>query len=264
MAKTIEKLPHTPGEPVRENETPATCTVEGSYEEVIYCTVCGTELSRETVAVEALGHDYTTVVMEPTCTKQGYTTHICSRCGDSYVDAYVDALGHNFGEWAVTTAPTCKTAGEETRSCSRCDATETREIAPIPHTPGEPVRENENPATCTAEGSYEEVTYCTVCHEELSRVAKTIEKLPHTPGEAVRENETPATCTAEGSYEEVIYCTVCHEELSRETKTIEKLPHTPGAAVKENEVAATMRLPPPARTRAATNRLSTVPSVTRN
>ena len=151
----------------------------------------------------------------------------------------IPALGHNFGEWAVTTAPTCEHAGVETRSCSRCDATETREIAPLPHTPGEPVRENENPATCTVEGSYEEVTYCTVCHEELSRVAKTIEKLPHTPGEAVRENEVPATCTAEGSYEEVIYCTVCHEELSRETKTIEKLPHTPGEAVRENETPAT-------------------------
>ena len=37
---------HTPGEAVRENEVPATTSEEGSYEDVIYCTVCGEEISR--------------------------------------------------------------------------------------------------------------------------------------------------------------------------------------------------------------------------
>ena len=40
-------------------------------------------------------HVYESVVTAPTCTEQGYTTHTCS-CGDSYVDSYVDAIGHNF------------------------------------------------------------------------------------------------------------------------------------------------------------------------
>ena len=93
------------------------------------------------------------------------------------------------------------------------------------HTPGEAVRENEVPATCKAEGSYDEVIYCTECGEELSRETKTIDKLDHTPGEAVRENEVPASCDKEGSYDEVVYCTVCGEELSRETKTIDKTEH---------------------------------------
>ena len=107
------------------------------------------------------------------------------------------------------------------------------------HFPGEAVRENEVPATCAAEGSYDEVVYCTVCGEELSREAKTIEKIAHTSGEAVRENEVPATCATAGSYDEVVYCTVCGEEISRTAKTIEKLAHTPGEAVRENEVPAT-------------------------
>ena len=94
------------------------------------------------------------------------------------------------------------------------------------HTPGEAVRENEVPATCKAEGSYDEVIYCTECGEELSRETKTIDKLDHTPGEAVRENEVPASCDKEGSYDEVVYCTECGEELSRETKTIDKTAHT--------------------------------------
>ena len=112
---------------------------------------------------------------------------------------------------------------------------------PHTHTPGEPVQENVVPASCSQEGSYDEVVYCTECGEEISRETKTIDKLAHTPGEAVRENEVPATCKAEGSYDEVVYCTECNEELSRETKTIDKLAHTPGEAVRENEVPATCK-----------------------
>ena len=108
------------------------------------------------------------------------------------------------------------------------------------HIPGAAVKENEVEATCTAEGSYDEVVYCTICKEEISRETKTTEKVSsHTPGAAVKENEVEATCAAEGSYDEVVYCTICKEEISRETKTTEKAPHTPGEAAEENRVEAT-------------------------
>ena len=94
------------------------------------------------------------------------------------------------------------------------------------HTPGEAVQEKVVPATCKAEGSYDEVVYCTECGEEISREAKTIDKLAHTPGEAVQENVVPATCTAAGSYDEVVYCSECGEELSRTAKTIDIKAHT--------------------------------------
>ena len=45
------------------------------------------------------------------------------------------------------------------------------------HTPGAPVRENGEPATTRADGSYDEVVYCTVCKAELSRVTKVIPQL---------------------------------------------------------------------------------------
>lgn len=41
-------------------------------------------------------HVYTSIVTAPTCTQQGYTTHTCSNCSDSYVDTYIDATGHNY------------------------------------------------------------------------------------------------------------------------------------------------------------------------
>ena len=38
-------------------------------------------------------HKYESVVTEPTKTEEGYTTHTCTVCGDSYVDTYTDAIG---------------------------------------------------------------------------------------------------------------------------------------------------------------------------
>ncbi|MBQ8354684.1 MAG: S8 family serine peptidase [Oscillospiraceae bacterium] len=41
-----------------ENKVDPTCTADGSYEKVTSCADCGEELSRESVTVPALGHDY--------------------------------------------------------------------------------------------------------------------------------------------------------------------------------------------------------------
>ncbi|MBQ6196849.1 MAG: hypothetical protein IJK47_05435 [Lachnospiraceae bacterium] len=114
---------HTEGEAVEENRTEATCTEDGSYDSVIYCDVCGEELSRETVNTEALGHSYTASVTAPRCTAQGYTTHICSRCGDTYTDSYTAALGHSYT--ARVTAATCTARGYTTHTCSRCGSSYT-------------------------------------------------------------------------------------------------------------------------------------------
>ena len=553
VADEVPALGHTAAEAVKENEVKATCSKDGYYESVVYCTVCGFEMSRETVTVPAtgdhvytevvteptctkggyttytcgcgysyvdaetdplghdykavvteptcteggyttytcsrcddsyvadevaaLGHDYKAVVTEPTCTDKGYTTYTCSRCDASYVADEVAALGHSYDEGVVTTeptctdegvktftcgacgdtytesvaalghdykavvtAPTCTDKGYTTYTCSRCDASYVAdEVAALghtwdegvytdptteadgyttytckvcgvtkvvinegsqlpsgpkftsvklegltgtarsndandgsnieeafdgitndagnywasekndngiagneylianlggqylinkveyvsrttadavgnlkdytiwvstdgetwtevatgtevdnpgtttitfdkpveaayvkltatqsahwepenvnkvmacaefivykavceEHTPAESVIENKVAATCSAAGSYDEVVYCSVCGEEISRKTITTDKLAHTAGEAVKENEKAATCTAEGSYDSVVYCSVCGEELSRETITTDKLAHTAGETVKENEVAAT-------------------------
>ncbi|MCD7837576.1 MAG: fibronectin type III domain-containing protein, partial [Clostridiales bacterium] len=256
---------HYEGEAVTENEVEATCTEDGSYDTVVYCTVCGEELSRETVTVPATGHSYDEgVVTEPTCTEGGYTTYICTVCGETYTADETEATGH---------------------------------------TEGEAVTENEVEATCTEDGSYDTVVYCTVCGEELSRettvvpatghsygdptftwaedystatvtftcdtcgdtqtvdaevtvnVLETstctrdgaasytaivtfqdktysdskdavVPATGHTEGEAVTEKEVAATCTEDGSYDSVVYCTVCGEELSRETTVVPATGHT--------------------------------------
>ena len=45
---------HTPGEAVEENRVPARVGVAGSYDTVVYCDVCGNELSRENHTIPAL------------------------------------------------------------------------------------------------------------------------------------------------------------------------------------------------------------------
>ena len=74
---------------------------------------------KETITVEAgHAHTYEAVVTPPTCTEQGYTTYTCSICGESYVDDYVDALGHD--HVGTVTEPTCEEGGYTTYVCSRC------------------------------------------------------------------------------------------------------------------------------------------------
>ena len=72
-------------------------------------------------------HSYKAVVTAPTCTSKGYTTHTCA-CGDSYVDTYVDALGHSWDSGKVTKQPTATETGVRTYTCTRCSATKTETI----------------------------------------------------------------------------------------------------------------------------------------
>ena len=94
------------------------------------------------------------------------------------------------------------------------------------HTHTEATREeNRVESTCAVKGSYDEVVYCSVCDEELSRDTKDLPLADHTPAEAVEENRKESTCTVAGSYDEVVKCSVCTAELSRETKTVAALNH---------------------------------------
>ena len=218
---------HTPAEAVIENEVPATCTTDGSYDTVVYCSECGEELSRETITVPATGHawgepTYIWAADNSTCT----ATRICANDASHTEAETVNAV-------VTTTAATCEEAGLKTYTATFTNAafqtqTKTEEIPATGHTPGETVIENNVDPTCEEAGSYDEVVYCTVCGKELSRNTVTVPATGHTPGETVIENNVDPTCEEAGSYDEVVYCTVCGKELSRETVTIPATGHTWG------------------------------------
>ena len=69
------------------------------------------------VTLDKTSHSYQVTMTAPTCTERGYTTHTCTFCGDSYIDSYINALGHKWGSpsyvWAddnesVTAMRECK------------------------------------------------------------------------------------------------------------------------------------------------------------
>ncbi len=74
---------HAETKVVVENEKAATCTAEGSYDEVVVCELCGEEVSRESIVVDKLNHTLVKVdAVEPTLTETGLTEgEKCSACG---------------------------------------------------------------------------------------------------------------------------------------------------------------------------------------
>ena len=203
---TKELLPlaeHTPSAAVVENRVESTCTTQGTYDSVVYCSECNAEISRTTVKLDLDEDAHSWVagaVTAPTCTEDGYTTYTCE-CGDTYKDFDENsALGHAFTTYTGTEA-TCLEDGVKTSKCDRCDAVDTKVTPALGHT----------------DSNSDKI--CDTCQEALCNGN-------HTPAEAVKENVVDATCSNEGSYYSVVYCSVCHVQISKEQKTIDKLPHT--------------------------------------
>ena len=118
-------------------------TYDGStrYDAMSYKPVEGDELTVYTVLgfyTEAQGknawmdevviheeHDYDSVVIAPTCTKDGYTTHTCWMCGDETTDSVVAALGHNYVDG------TCSVCGAGSSEVEKVEVTVSKTAAEL-------------------------------------------------------------------------------------------------------------------------------------
>ena len=235
-AMVIPAKGHKEGEAKQENVIPATCVKAGSCEEVVYCTECGEELSRENkeLPIDKDAHDWGEwkTTKEATCLEAGEKERVCLNDETHTEQGTVEKLSHKMTYVAGKAATCTETGTREYYSCESCgllysDANGTTEIKPeelviaaTGHTAAAAVKENEKAATCEGDGSYDEVVYCSTCHVELSREHKTVAATGHKAGAAKRENEKAATCAKEGSYDEVQYCTVCHKQLKKTAKKI--------------------------------------------
>ena len=114
-----DALGHKPGEITIENSVSATCETAGSYDEVIYCTVCKTELSRETKTIKVLGHEYgfDSIVWDGFTAKAKY---VCNH--DHAHIEYHEAEVTN----EVTTKATCIETGVRTYTAAYDGHTDTK------------------------------------------------------------------------------------------------------------------------------------------
>ena len=160
-------------------------------------------------------HSYEAKVTSPTCTEQGYTTHTCTVCGDSYVDSYVVAKGHT-EVIDKALAATCTTTGKtEGKHCSACSTVivAQKEVPAKGHTE---VIDKAVSATCTTAGKTEG-KHCSTCGTLVAQ--KEIPAKGHT-WDAGKVTKEP-TEKVEGI--KTYTCTVCGET---KTQSIPVLSHT--------------------------------------
>lgn len=99
---------HIAGEPVKENEVEPTCTTDGGYDLVTYCTEDHQEISREHVIVSALGHDYQFDSFVWNDSYEAKAKYICSH-DDTHIEYYdAEVTG------VITTAPDADNDGVKT------------------------------------------------------------------------------------------------------------------------------------------------------
>ena len=142
----------------------------------------------------------------PTCTADGTATYKCD-CGVTTTKTVAgSALGHNYGEWTVTTPATCEATGVETRVCANdASHTETQTIAALGHDWGEWADNGEN--------------HKRVCKRDDSHV----NTADHTyPDEWTLV--TAATTTAKGQEKKV--CTACGHTIYQDIPQLEATTYT--------------------------------------
>lgn len=237
---TTEKVAHTPVE--IPAVAAADCQTEG-FTSGVKCSECN-EVLTEPVSTGYGDHVPGTVnVKAASCSAEGYTgDSVCTLCGT------VLNKGESIAKTAheIVTAPgygsTCISKGySDARVCINCGWYEVphTELPLAAHTAGRTENQNETAGTCTVKGSYEKVTFCSVCGDEMARETVETEYAAHTPGDEVTENEKAGNCVTPGTAEKAVYCTVCSKELSRTTVNTVLGDHTAGAAKKEHTTPAT-------------------------
>ncbi len=146
----------------------ATCTANGV--KTYTCSGCG---ATKTETIAKTNHNYVSTVINPTCTEQGRTGHICTKCNYSYDTDYIDATGHDYKYIA-------KNDGTHSKVCNACSDTIIEECNKI---------KQGNSIVCEN---------CNAVYEETSTEPSTDPTTSHTHSYDSGVVTQEATCTANG------------------------------------------------------------------
>ena len=182
----------------------ATCEENGVIKYT--CLECG---NCAYSTINKLGHSYNSVVTPPTCEEDGYTTHTCETCGDSYVDTYVEALGHNYKEIEHKDS-TCEEDGYTKYECEN-DSTHTyqNEYDSLGHSYNSVV----TPPTCEEDG-YTTHT-CETCGDSyvdtyVDALGHNYKEIEHKDSTCEEDGYTKYECETCGDKYKIIYQALGH------------------------------------------------------
>ncbi|MBR6567449.1 MAG: hypothetical protein IKK60_02235, partial [Clostridia bacterium] len=192
------------------------CTEQG-YDEYKCATCTLTEKQNYTPAAHK---EEKIPAVEPTCTDTGLTEgKRCSVCKEILLaQTVVAAKGHS-EETIAGKAASCTEAGlTEGKKCSVCGTVTVEQeiISANGHTEAtreEPVKD----ATCGEDGSYNLVTYCSVCKEVLKTEPQTI---PAT-GEHSYTSEVTSAPTCQATGVRTYICSKCNDTYTEEIEALE-------------------------------------------
>ena len=120
----IEKFTtHTPADAVKEDFVDSTCEAEGSYNSVVYCSVCEAKISSEAKTVEKKAHTPSGWIEDTpaTCKSEGSKHKECTECEEVIESESIPKTNEHTSVIDLMVMPTKTTTGlTEGAHCSEC------------------------------------------------------------------------------------------------------------------------------------------------
>ena len=165
----------------------ATCTTKGYIQ--VKCS-CGS--TKKLSYTDKLGHNYKTTSKEATCTEDGFTKTVCSRCKYVKTDKILKAKGHKTTTLKAVKAKCTSTGLTAGKQCKNCGVITVKQEV-VPKTAHKTTTLKAVKATCTKTG-LTAGKQCKTCGE----VTVKQEVVPKTAHKTTTLKAVKATCTTTG------------------------------------------------------------------
>ena len=229
---------HTPATAVKENYVDSSCTKTGSYDEVVYCSVCGEEIARTKKTVDKKPHDHNQKVTTNEYLKTGATEtsaavyYYSCACGEKGTNTFTvgSALEHtHIFDRKNTDISYRKSAATETSAavyyyscvCGEKGTSTFSVGSALGHTHSFDQKSTasiyqKSPATCSKAAVY---YYSCTCGEKGTSTFTSGALVPHTCGEWIVDKE-PTKVKDGARHTECTVCSMRQDEILYATGSV--------------------------------------------